>query len=98
MKLRSRATVSLSAVSDVVILVPPGKGADSHDELERSLGTTENTLLHGTVTLNLPKSRIVKEILVELVGLNRFGHVPSVVVFSIANRCIHDLHRSRGRA
>lgn len=69
MRLTNTAIVEVTTVSDVVMLVPPSKHSQHDSELERSWGSTENTLIHGTVTVSLKKERTLKEILVELVGL-----------------------------
>lgn len=69
MKLSNTATVDVTTVSDVVMLVPPSKHSRHENELfDRSWGSTDNTLIHGTVTVSLKKGRTVKEILVELVS------------------------------
>jgi hypothetical protein len=69
MRINNTATIDVTTVSDVVMLVPPSKHSQHDTDLfERSWGSTDNTLLHGTVTVSLKKGRRVKEILVELVG------------------------------
>lgn len=68
MRLSNTASIDVTTVSDVVMLVPPSKHSRQESELERSWGSTENTLIHGTVTVSLKKDRAVKEILVELVS------------------------------
>lgn len=70
MKLSKTASIDVTTISDVVMLVPPSKHSLHDNELERSWGSTENTLIHGTVTVSLKKDRNVREILVELVSLS----------------------------
>lgn len=69
MRLSKTAYIEVTTVSDVVMLVPPSKHSRQDNDLfEPSLGATDNTLVHGTVTVSLRKGRTIKEILVELVS------------------------------
>lgn len=74
MRLNNAATIDVTTVSDVVMLVPPSKHSRHDTDLFGSpWGSTDNTLIHGTVTVSLKKGRRVKEILVELVGFCHLG-------------------------